>query len=341
MHQISSAVDIGGAVVAEANGRASMISFVVPAFNEVECIAEFHSQLTAVLSGLDRPAEVIYIDDGSTDGTAALLDAIAAADDRVAVAHMRRNYGKSAALDLGFRMAAGTIVFTLDADLQDDPVEIPRFLAALEAGSDVVSGWKKLRHDPIDKTLPSLVFNWFTRKVSGLELHDFNSGFKAYRREALAELRLYGELHRYIPVLLHWEGFKVGEIDVAHRARFAGKSKFGARRLLNGAFDLMTVILTSKFRSRPLHFFGYIGVALGALGVLVFLYLFFLTFFEIDPFRPRPLLYASMVMIFTSVVFLATGLLGELMKSLSPEVADYRLRNVARHGEAGVERRDE
>ncbi len=315
---------------ARVGGRSDLLSFVVPAFNEVECVAEFHRQLTDVLAKLGQPAEIIYIDDGSSDGTAAALDAIAAADRRVVVAHMRRNYGKSAALDLGFRMAAGAIVFTLDADLQDDPVEIPRFLAALAAGNDVVSGWKKLRHDPIDKTLPSLVFNWFTRKVSGLELHDFNCGFKAYRREALAELRLYGELHRYIPVLVHWEGFKVGEIDVAHRARFAGKSKFGARRLLTGAFDLMTVVLTAKFRNRPLHFFGYIAVALGALGVLGLAYLFFLSFFEIDPLRPRPMLYASITMIFTSVILIATGLIGELVKSLVPYVADYRLRSIVR-----------
>lgn len=312
------------------SGRTGLLSFVVPAFNEVECIAEFHRQLTAAIAKLDRPAEIIYIDDGSTDGSAAVLDAIAVADPRVAVAHMRRNYGKSAALDLGFRMAAGMIVFTLDADLQDDPVEIPRFLAALAAGDDVVSGWKKLRHDPIDKTLPSLVFNWFTRRVSGLQLHDFNSGFKAYRREALADLRLYGELHRYIPVLLHWEGFRIGEIDVAHRPRFAGKSKFGARRLLNGAFDLMTVTLTSKFRNRPLHFFGYIAVAMGAVGGLMLAWLFFLSIFEVDPLRPRPMLYASIMLLFTSVILIATGLIGELVKSLAPNVANYRLRSIVR-----------
>ena len=312
------------------SGRADLLSFVVPAFNEVECIAEFHRQLTSVLSTLAVPGEIIYINDGSTDGSAAVLDAIASSDSRVVVAHMRRNYGKSAALDLGFRMAAGAIVFTLDADLQDDPKEIPRFLQALETGKDVVSGWKKLRHDPLTKTLPSLVFNWFTRRVSGLELHDFNSGYKAYRREALSDVRLYGELHRYIPVLLHWEGFRVGEIDVAHHPRFAGKSKFGARRLLTGAFDLMTVILTAKFRSRPLHFFGYIAVALGVLGSLGLAYLFWLSFFEIDPLRPRPLLYASITMIFTSVILMATGLLGELVKSLGPDVADYRLRSIVR-----------
>lgn len=330
MHRVTTEADTGAAVALKIDGREGLISFVVPAYNEVECIAEFHRQLTAVLSQLGRPAEIIYINDGSSDGTAALLDTIAADDDRVIVAHMRRNYGKSAALDLGFKMAGGGIVFTLDADLQDDPVEIPRFLTALDAGNDVVSGWKKLRHDPIDKTLPSLVFNWFTRKVSGLELHDFNSGFKAYRREALADLRLYGELHRYIPVLVHWEGFKVGEIDVAHRPRFAGKSKFGARRLLTGAFDLLTVILTQRFRSRPLHFFGYIAVVLGVLGTLGLAYLFVLSFFEIDPLRPRPMLYASITMIFTSVILIATGLLGELVKSLGPASADYRLRSIVR-----------
>jgi glycosyltransferase involved in cell wall biosynthesis len=302
------------------------VSFVIPVFDEVECIGEFHRQLAAAVSALGRDAEVLYVDDGSTDGTSGALDQIVASCPWAEVAHMRRNYGKSAALDLGFRMARGAVVFTLDADLQDDPAEIPRFLLALSEGNDVVSGWKKLRHDPIGKTLPSLVFNWFTRAVSGLQIHDFNSGFKAYRREALTDLRLYGELHRYIPVLLHWEGFRVCEIEVAHRPRFAGKSKFGARRLLNGAFDLLTVILTSRFRNRPLHFFGYIAVVLGALGSLMLGWLFALSIFEVDPLRPRPMLYASMMMISTAALLIATGLLGELIKSLLPHVPDYRTR---------------
>ena len=330
MRDLAGEVESGRPPTVGVSGATNLVSVVVPAYDEAGSIVEFHRQLGAVVPTLARPVEIIYVDDGSTDGTAVALDAIAAADQRVVVAHMRRNYGKSAALDLGFRLSAGGVVITLDADLQDDPVEIPRFLAAIADGNDVVSGWKKPRHDTIDKTLPSLVFNWFTRKVSGLEIHDFNSGFKAYRREALADLRLYGELHRYIPVLLHWEGFAVGEIDVAHRPRLAGHSKFGARRLLTGAFDLMTVLLTAKFRSRPLHFFGYVAVALGALGGLGLSYLFILSFFEIDPLRPRPMLYASITMIFTSVILIATGLLGEFVKSLEPTVADYPLRSIVR-----------
>lgn len=341
MRDLAEVVESGRPPTARAPGRADLVSIVVPAYDEAESIGEFHRQLVAVLATLARPVEIIYIDDGSTDGTAAALDTIAAADRRVVVAHMRRNYGKSAALDLGFRLSAGGVVITLDADLQDDPVEIPRFLAALAAGNDVVSGWKRPRLDPLDKTLPSLLFNWFTRKVSGLGLHDFNSGFKAYRREALVDLRLYGELHRYLPVLLHWEGFTVGEIDVAHRPRVAGRSKFGARRLLTGAFDLMTVLLTAKFRSRPLHFFGYGAVALGAPGGLGLGYLFILSLFEIDPMRPRPMLYASITMIFTAVILIATGLLGELVKSLDPNGADYRLRSIVRSKAEATEQADD
>lgn len=308
--------------------RFGSVSFVIPVFNENACLPELYRQLTAVTAQHCPDAEIIFIDDGSTDGSADTMDRIAAADKRVVVAHLRRNYGKSAALDLGFRMAAGGTVITLDADLQDDPAEIPRFLASMADGLDMVSGWKRNRQDPMDKTLPSAVFNWFLRKVSGLALHDFNCGFKAYRHEALADLQLYGELHRYIPVLLHWEGFRIGEIEVAHRPRLAGKSKFGARRLLTGAFDLMTVTLTAKFRSRPLHFFGYAAVGFGALSGAMLSWLFALSILDLDPLRPRPMLYTALLLAFTSVILIATGLLGELIKSTAPYSADYRLRSV-------------
>jgi glycosyltransferase involved in cell wall biosynthesis len=304
------------------------VSLVVPVFNEAECIGAFYSQISRVLDRLERTAEVIFVDDGSTDDSAAILDALVDKDPRVTVAHFRRNCGKSAALDFAFRIARGEIVITMDADLQDDPAEIPMFIAKLAEGHDVVNGWKQKRQDPIGKTMPSAVFNWFTRRVSGLPLHDFNCGFKAYRRESLADLRLYGELHRYIPVLLHWEGFRIGEIPVAHRPRFAGESKFGPRRLLTGGFDLLTIVLTSKFRGRPLHFFGLTAFGLGLIGCLGLAWLFLLSVLQIDPMRPRPLLYGSIVCILVSLLLIATGLLGELVKSLGPHSADYRLRSV-------------
>jgi glycosyltransferase involved in cell wall biosynthesis len=315
--------------VAEPERGAPELSVVVPVFNEGGSVAELHAQIGRALGGIGRPAEIIFVDDGSTDGSGAILDALAQGDPRITVAHFRRNYGKAAALDLAFGLARGAVVVTLDADLQDDPAEISRFLATLAEGYDVVSGWKRDRHDPLDKTLPSLVFNWFGRRVSGLPLHDFNCGFKAYRREALAELRLYGELHRFIPILLHWEGFRIGEIAVAHRPRSSGTSKFGPRRLLTGAFDLLTVLLTTRFRSRPLHFFGLAAIGLGALGSAGMAALFLLSVLGLDPMRPRPLLYASILCILTAVPLIAAGLLGELIKSLGPPGADYRLRSIS------------
>jgi glycosyltransferase involved in cell wall biosynthesis len=318
-----------------ATGEAPGLSVVIPVFNESECLAQLHAELGRTLGAIDRTAEIIFVDDGSTDGSAAGLDALAGRDPRVAVAHFRRNYGKSAALDYGFGVARGAVVITLDSDLQDDPAEIPSFLAALDQGYDVVSGWKRERHDPLDKTMPSAIFNWFVRRVSGLRLHDVNCGFKAYRREALADLRLYGELHRYIPVLLLWQGFRIGEVAVAHRPRLAGRSKFGATRLLTGAFDLLTVLLTARFRNRPLHFFGYIAFGLGAVGCLALAWLFLLSVLGLDPLRPRPLLYASILCILTAVPLLAAGLLGELIKSFGPSTADYRLRSTRPPAAAG------
>lgn len=302
------------------------LSLVIPVFNEAGSIGELYLEIARVLDRLDETVEIIFVDDGSTDDSGTILDALADEDPRVTVTHFRRNYGKSAALDCAFRAACGEVVITMDADRQDDPTEIPNFLAALAEGYDVISGWKRKRQDPLSKTMPSAVFNWCVRSVSGLQLHDFNCGFKAYRREALDELRLYGELHRYIPALLHWDGFRIGEIAVAHRQRSAGKSKFGAKRLLTGAFDFLTVVLTSKFRSRPLHFFGGAAFGLGLIGFSSLAWLFLMSILEFDPLRPRPLLYGSILCIVMSVLLMATGLLGELVKSLAPHNADYRLR---------------
>ena len=302
------------------------LSLVVPVFNEAESIGELYAEIDRVLDRLEETVEIIFVDDGSSDGSGAILDTLADKDPRVRIAHFRRNYGKSSALDYAFRTARGEIVITMDADLQDDPAEIPNFLTALAEGHDVVSGWKRERQDPISKTLPSLFFNWCTRKISGLQLHDFNCGFKAYRREALSDLRLYGELHRYIPALLHWDGFRVGEIAVVHRPRFAGKSKFGAKRLLTGAFDILTVVLTAKFRNRPLHFFGIAAFALGLIGFLALSWLFLMSVLQIEPLHPRPMLYGSILLIVLSMLLIATGLIGELIKSLAPQSTDYRLR---------------
>ena len=219
--------------------KGQTVSFVIPVFNEEGALGPLHAALAKVVDGLGADTEVIFIDDGSSDQSPKILDALAAVNSHVTVVHLRRNYGKAAALDAGFRHARSDVVITLDADLQDDPSEVPRFLDKLEDGYDMVSGWKRIRHDPIDKTLPSAIFNWFVRGVSGLKIHDFNSGFKAYRADCLKDLRIYGELHRYIPALLHWDGFRVCEIEITHHPRTTGQSKFGVGQFLTGAFNLV------------------------------------------------------------------------------------------------------
>ena len=319
--------------------RSLTINFVIPVFDEEGSLRPLHAALARVADGLGSGTKIIFVDDGSSDQSPKILDALAAADSRVTVLHLRRNYGKAAALDAGFRHARSDIVITLDADLQDDPTEVPRFLAKLDEGYDMVSGWKRIRHDPIDKTFPSAIFNWFVRRVSGLEIHDFNSGFKAYTVGCLKDLQIYGELHRYIPALLHWDGFRVCEIEITHHPRTTGRSKFGAGRLFTGAFDLLTVVLTSKFRSRPLHFFGYVALLLGVVGSAALTWLFALSVLQIEPLHQRPLLYVGLLFILTSVLLLSTGLLGELIKSLhqSSSKPDYCIRSITSQSQAGLE----
>jgi glycosyltransferase involved in cell wall biosynthesis len=308
--------------------RPGLVSIIVPVFNEEDCLDALHRELGEVLPRLARPYEIIFVNDGSTDGSRDIIEALARQNENVVAVSLQRNSGKSAALDAGFRLARGDIIFTMDADLQDDPAEIPRFLAEIEKGSDLVNGWKKERLDPLNKTMPSKLFNLFTAQVSGLSLHDFNCGFKAYRRAALADLQLYGELHRFIPVLVHWNGFKVTEIPVHHRKRYAGHSKFGARRLITGAFDLLTVMLTSQYRSRPLHFFGYIALLFGLTGALMLMWLFATSVLGLEELRPRPMLYGSILLVLVSAIFFAAGLVGELIKSFHPDARDYRINSV-------------
>lgn len=308
------------------SNAAPVLSFVIPVFNEEGSLRKLDQALRAELEDLGLSYEIVFVNDGSHDDTAAILDELSENDERINVIHFRRNFGKAAGLDAGFQSARGRVVITMDADLQDDPAEIRSMLEKLDEGYDLVSGWKTVRHDPLDKTLPSKVFNWVVSRVSGLKLHDFNCGFKAYRREALANIRLYGELHRFVPVLVHWNGFRVAEKTVQHHPRQFGKSKFGAERFLKGLFDLMTVTLTTKFRGRPLHFFGYPAIAIGCLGAIGLVYLFTLSILGLDDLRPRPMLYAAMVAILTSVQLLGIGLLGELIKSFNrSEHTDYTI----------------
>lgn len=296
---------------------ARRVSVVVPVFNEVDSLPPLVAEIETAAAGLGAPFEIIFVNDGSTDGSQSVLAQIAETRPHVRLIEFRRNFGKAAALDAGFRAAAGDVVFTLDADLQDDPAEFATLLAKLDEGYDAVSGWKRVRLDPIDKTAPSKLFNAVVSRVSGLKLNDFNCGFKAYRAEALEDLTLYGELHRFIPVLLHWRGFRVGEAPVNHRARKFGKSKFGAGRLFTGALDLATVILNTRYQTRPLHVFGLAGAALGASGLLILGYLTALWFAGAGPIGDRPLFFLGILLAVSSLQFFTVGLLGEFIQRQS------------------------
>ena len=243
-----------------------LISLVIPVYNEDESLRPLVSEIMAVAGGLGRRVEIIFVDDGSTDGSWTVIGKLAGEHPKIQGVRFRRNFGKAAALQAGFARAAGEIVFTLDADLQDDPHEIPKFLAAIDGGLDLVSGWKQVRHDPWHKVFPSRVFNWMVSSLTGVKLHDHNCGFKAYRHAVVREVRLYGELHRFVPALADANGFRVGELVVHHRARKFGHSKFGAKRFLKGFLDLLSVWFVTTYGRRPMHALGAIGLILGLLG---------------------------------------------------------------------------
>ncbi len=288
------------------------ITVVVPFLDEEGSLEELYSRVSAVLERVGEPFEILLIDDGSRDRGGGIADRLAEQDPRVGVVHFRRNFGKAAALDAGFRRARGRIVFTMDADLQDDPSEIPNFLAKLSDGFDLVSGWKKKRHDPLGKTLPSKFFNFVVSASSGLKLDDFNCGFKAYRAEAVRGLDLYGELHRYVPVLVHWRGFRVTQIPVVHHPRTTGTSKYGVERMVKGFFDLLTVLLITRYRARPLHLFGGAGIIFAGLGFASLSYLSILWFLG-HPLANRPLLLFGVLLMMLGVQLISTGLLGEMI----------------------------
>ncbi|MGO9597925.1 MAG: glycosyltransferase family 2 protein [Isosphaeraceae bacterium] len=291
-----------------------MISVVVPVLNEEGSLVVLHGELDAVFRDAALgPVEFIFVDDGSRDGSWRVLVELAASDQRIRAIRFRRNFGKAAALSAGFRKARGERIFTLDADLQDDPAEIPRFLARLEEGLDVVSGWKKTRHDPWHKVYPSRVFNWLVSGLTGCRLHDHNCGFKLYRAAVVREVDIYGELHRFVPVLAHARGFRVAEIDVHHRPRHHGKSKFGVWRYLNGFLDLLTVRFLTTFQQRPLHVLGSTGFVLLSLGLLGLVYLAALWLLGMRPIGNRPMLFYSIALLIVGVQLLSLGILAELV----------------------------
>ena len=292
---------------------APRLSVVVPLYNEEESLAELYGEIRAVCEGAGLSYEVLFIDDGSTDGSAAVLEALHAGDGRAKVIQFRRNAGKAEALSAGFAAAQGELVVTMDADLQDDPAEIPALIAKLETGYDLISGWKKTRRDPASKRWPSKVFNRVTSAMSGLKLHDFNCGLKIYRREVVKTLCIYGELHRYIPALAHLEGFKVGELAVHHRARKFGHSKYGFARFFGGLFALITVMFLNNYMRRPLHLFGLWGGLLTAVGGGLTVYLVAMRVFAHRFLSNRPLLFIAVLLVIVGVQLVSLGLLGEMI----------------------------
>ncbi len=300
------------------------ISVVVPARDEAESLPELHREITVALDRIGLEWEAIYIDDGSRDGTDEAIARLAAADPRARGVSLRRNFGKSAALAVGFRLARGGWVATMDADLQDDPAEMPKLIAALEGGLDLVSGWKQDRKDPISKTLPSRLFNRVTSTVAGIRLHDFNCGFKLYRRDVVDSLEIYGELHRFLPALAHWQGFRVGEVPVRHRARRFGKSKFGASRFINGFLDLISAAFISTSALKPLHVFGRIGLGFLAVGALLAGW-FVMLYLQGEPLRVRPLMLFASGLVLLGIQLVLMGLLGEMIAHLGAR-SDYPVR---------------
>jgi glycosyltransferase involved in cell wall biosynthesis len=298
------------------DSREPHLSVIVPVYNERESLQQLLTEITQALA--ECSYEVLFVDDGSNDGSAAALDQLRYLNERVRVVRFARNFGKSAALAAGFSEARGDIIVTLDGDLQDDPAEIPRLVAIVEERADLVIGWKQQRRDPWTKRVPSRFFNLVTGYFIGLRVHDFNSGFKVYRRRVIESISLYGEQHRFVPALAHWKGFRVLEAAVNHRPRRFGKSKFGARRFLAGFFDLFTIIFLTRFRAKPLHLFGTVGIISLVIGLLINAYLAFL-WFNRQPIGTRPLLQLGVLLMVTGVQFLSLGLLAEQTTRLQIE----------------------
>lgn len=306
------------------------LTVVIPLFDEEESLRELHQQLRAVLGRMNLRYELLFIDDGSTDSSFQVLRDLRRNDRHIRAYRFRRNYGKSAALSVGFEKATGNTIITIDADLQDDPGEIPALKRKLDEGFDLVSGWKKVRNDPLTKKLPSRFFNYVTALLTGIKIHDFNCGLKAYRREVVKTVKVYGELHRYVPVLASWEGFRVGELAVNHRPRRFGKTKFGFGRFWKGFLDLLTVLFTTRFFRRPLHFFGMIGLLVMLAGAVIDGWLVVEKILNLTSLSNRPLFLIGTMLIIVGVQFFSIGLLGEMVSKAQHRDEEYAIREVLR-----------
>jgi len=297
-----------------AGDNAPDISVFLPVFNEEPNLRPLHEKLDRALAELGRMAEIIYVDDGSTDGSLAVLREIAASDPRVRVIVLRRNYGQTPAMAAGIHAARGRVLIPMDADLQNDPVDIARLLEKIDEGYDVVSGWRRNRQDPlITRKIPSKLANWFISKIGGVPLHDYGCSLKAYRRESLADVQLYGEMHRFIPIYASWSGARVTEIPVEHHARTMGKSKYGLSRTIKVIFDLMTIKFMASYQTKPIYVFGTFGFLAFLVSLLAGLYAVFLKLVHKADFVQTPLPVLTIVMFAVGIQFLLMGLLAEML----------------------------
>lgn len=299
------------------------VSVIVPLLNEEESLKELSQKLEAVLEEINSSYEVIFVDDGSTDRSFEKIRDIHSSNSRFKCIKFRKNYGKSSALAAGFKAAKGSYVITMDADLQDDPTEIPELIKALQSGYDLVSGWKKVRYDPFIKRNTSKIFNYVTSKLSGIRLHDFNCGLKGYKKDVVKSLKVYGEMHRYLPALAHLSGFKVTEKIVRHHPRKFGKTKYGASRFINGFLDVITVVFTNKYIKKPLHLFGMLGLLSFLSGFMITLYLTFMKFFEGASISNRPLFLVGILFIIIGVQFISLGLIAEMITKSNAQEEDF------------------
>jgi glycosyltransferase involved in cell wall biosynthesis len=303
------------------------LSIIIPLYNEKQSLPELHRALSDELTKIDMRTEIIYIDDGSTDGSLSVLRELQQSDYRIRIIRFRRNFGKSAALSAGFSISEGDAIITMDADLQDLPSEIHQLLEKLHEGADLVSGWKKERKDPFSKTFPSRIFNFVTSLLTGVPLHDMNCGLKAYRREVIREIEVYGDMHRFIPVLASYRGFLVTEVPVMHRERAYGKSKYGAARLVGGFLDLLTVIMLTRYNRKPLHAFGILGGLMLTGGFIIELYLT-IGWFLGRWIEDRPAFMLGILLLIVGMQFIFFGLLAEMVAYSSKRDHDYSIQQV-------------
>lgn len=310
------------------------ISVVIPLLNEAESLPELHEWIVRVMKANNFSYEIIFIDDGSTDNSWEIINQLSSNDANVKAIRFRRNYGKSAALNVGFEACKGNVVITMDADLQDSPDEIPElYKMIVEEKYNLVSGWKKKRYDPLSKTIPTKLFNWATRKMSGIYLHDFNCGLKAYHHEVVKSIEVYGEMHRYIPVIAKWAGFKkIGEKVVLHRERKYGTTKFGLERFINGFLDLLSIMFVSKFGKKPMHLFGALGTFMFMIGFGITVYLGAYKLYHLYIHEParlitdQPVFYLALTTMIIGTLLFIAGFLGELIARNSPTRNLYLIR---------------